>query len=61
MCFGLETNLCNHLTSAATLELVPLVSLLQDFMPSVDQDARFLIGGHVFSAKKSLRDNTMGT
>lgn len=52
MCFGLEFNLCNHLTSVATLEMVSLLYLLQDFRLS-DEPDRFLNGGHAFMTKRA--------
>lgn len=51
--FGLDSNLRNRLTFAATQELVSLLSVLQDFMPSSEQDERFLLGGCLFSTKNA--------
>lgn len=53
MRFGLDSNLRNRLTFVATQELVSLLSLLQDFMPSPEQDERFLLGGSRFSTKEA--------
>lgn len=49
--FGLEANMQNRLTCVAAQELVSLLAVFQDFMPSTDQDARFLIGGLDLSIK----------
>lgn len=43
--FGLDSNMRNRLTSAAEQELASLLSVLQDFMLSMEQHAHFLIGG----------------
>lgn len=51
--FGLNFNLRDRLTLAASTELVSLLSLLQDFMLSNEQDQRFLKGGLDFSTKRA--------
>ena len=47
--FGLETNLRNCLSLTAETELVSLLAVLQDFVPSSEEDQRFLLRGHAFS------------
>lgn len=60
MRFGIDFNLRDRLISAAVAELSSLLSLLQDFMLSDEQDSRFLNGGHPFSTKKAYKLLTQG-
>lgn len=51
MHYGLDSNLRNRLTLAAEQELVSLLAILQDFLPSEADDQRFLVGDLEFSTK----------
>ncbi|KAE8795381.1 myosin-2 heavy chain [Hordeum vulgare] len=52
---GLVSNLRNRLSSVASQELVSLLLLLQDFMPLVEHDERFLHGGLPFTTKTAYK------
>ena len=49
--FNIEANLHNRLYLTAEQELVSLLAILQDFMPSVEEYQRFLHRGNAFSTK----------
>ena len=49
--YGLEANLHNSLSLLAEQELVALLAILQDFVPSAEEDQRFLHRGLDFSTK----------
>ncbi|XBI87029.1 hypothetical protein VPH35_025165 [Triticum aestivum] len=51
--YVLEANLRNHLSLLAEQELVALLAVLQDFVPSAEEDQRFLIRGLAFSTKQA--------
>ena len=51
LCFGMEANLRNRLSLTAEQELVSLLAILQDFVPSAEEDQTFLHRGHDFSTK----------
>ena len=51
--FGIETNLRNRLSLTAETEMVSLLAVLQDFVPSTEEDQRFLLKGHDFSTKQA--------
>ena len=49
--YGIQANLRNRLSLTAEQELVSLVAILQDFMPSAGEDQWFLRHGISFSTK----------
>ena len=51
MRYGLEANLRNRLSFLAEQELVALLAVLQDFVPSIEEDQRLLHRGLDFSTK----------